>query len=240
MPFVLRECLAIFAADVLSSALAPAATAFQILVQAVLRSQPRSLAVVTREHRQFAVELFRDVHHEPGGKRLAEVVHALDRIDVVQMRNRLRWRCGVPLMRFVIGHRGVEARVSNQPAGDLVIADVIDGRGCDDQIGMDSPEELRHATSALVVKHNRQVSEFETKAVGTECLSGRFCLISANFRNLLSRHFRAAAITRRHRRNRNVMPSLRQPKQATSRLELYVVRMCMNGKNPPRITIVRH
>ncbi len=120
MPFGLREGFAESGADGGSASSAPAAAAFEVLVDAVLLAQPFALAGVAGEHLQLEIERGGDVEDELRLDGAAEPVETFESIHEIQMRDVIGRGRRLPLLRDVVRHAGVEAGVANQLAGHLV------------------------------------------------------------------------------------------------------------------------
>ena len=99
------------------------------------------------QHVSFDFEDRRSVDDERGLDGVAVPVRALDRIDIVEVRNLLEARGRIRLVSVVIRNGRIETGIADQPTGDFVVRHVIDGRSCQDDIRSNPPQSLGHSLS---------------------------------------------------------------------------------------------
>jgi hypothetical protein len=119
--------------------------------------------------------------------------------------------------------RGGEAGVADQEAGHLVIAQVVDRRRGQDDVGPDPPQDLGDPPTRLVVVEDGQVAELQAEAIGPDQVGRRSRLGPADLGDRLGVMLGAAAIAGRHRRERQVAAPLAQERQRPGALELDIV-----------------
>ena len=130
---------------------------------------------------------------------------------------------GLPLPGHVVGQRGGEAGVADQEAGHLVVAQVVDRRRGQDEVGPDPPQGLGDPPTRLVVVEDGQVAELQAEAIGPDQVGRRPRLGPADLGDRLGVVLGAAAIAGRHRRQRQVTARLAQERQRPGALELDIV-----------------
>ena len=180
MPFVLREGFAEGGSDLSTAGGAPAAAAFEILVDAVLLQEPVALAGVTGEHFQLQVERGGDIEDELRLDGAAEPIGRFDGIDEVQMRDVIGRGSGLPLASRIVRDAGVEAGVAEQLASHLVVRHVIDRRGGEDDVGADSAQDFGDSAASVVVVRDAQVAKLQAEVIGSEQIGGGFRFGSAD------------------------------------------------------------
>ena len=131
----------------------------------------------------------------------------------------------MPLVRDVVRDRRVETGVPDQSARNLVVAHVIDRRSGQDNVRPRAANELRHATTAVVVMHDAQIAEFQAEICRADHFGRAPGLAAADFRDLFGPKFRAAAVTGSHRRHDDLAAPLFQPQQGAGALNFDVIRM---------------
>ncbi len=231
MPFGLCESFAECSSDAGSASAAPAAAAFEVLVDAVLLSQPFALAGMAGEHLQLELERGRDVEDEFRLDRAAEPVETFKCIDEIQVRDMVGRRGRLPLLRLVVWHAGVEAGVPDESRGDFVVGHVIDRRSSHHDVGPSTADDFGDSATSVVVVRDAQVTELKTDVVGTDVVGGGFGFGSAHGRDFFRGEFRRAAISRSHRGGRNVAATLLEQRQRAGTLELNVIGVCVNRED---------
>ena len=127
----------------------------------MLPQQPVALAGVTGEHLPLDGEDARDIDDETGRDGTAVAVDPLDGVHEVEVGDPVERRGGLPLPRDEVGQGRGEASVADQQAGHLVVAQVIDRRCGQDQVGTHPPQDLSDPPPRLVVVEDRQVAELQ-------------------------------------------------------------------------------
>ena len=171
VPLVLAEALRLLDPDLAPAVRPPLGLALQVLVHPVLSEQPLALARVAGKHPALDVEDARHVDVEVDRHRAAFAVAALERIDEVEVRDLRERRGRVPLAGGIVRARRAEAGVADQQARHLVVAEVIDRRRGQDQVGPGPAQGLGDPPARIVIVEDRQVAELE--ADGTRPRSAR-------------------------------------------------------------------
>ena len=156
--------------------------------------EPDSLAGVFGEHGALASDDGGDVHDEIRGDELALAIASGDRIHEIEMRDAIERRGGGGDARVVVGSGGGEAGVADEGAGGLVIAEVIDGRCGEDEIGADFAESFGDAAARGVVGEDGEVAEFQAEVARADERGSCGGLAAAHGGDFLGRQLLRAAI----------------------------------------------
>ena len=149
--------------------------------------------------------------------RPAVAVGALDGVDVIEVGDPRQGGGGLPLPGRVVGDRGGEAGVADEQAGHLVVAQVVDRRRGQDEVGPGPPQGLGDPPARLVVVEDGQVAELQAEVIGPDQVGRRPRLAPADLGDRLGVMLGAAAIAGRHRRHRQVTARLAQAAPASRR-----------------------
>ncbi len=231
---VLPERLGVLDADLRAARGGPLGLALKVLVDPVLPEQPVPLAGVAGQHPPLDLEDRRDVHEKPRRLWPPVAVDPLDRVDKIEVGDLRQGGRGVPLSGRVVGDRRGEAGVAHEDAGHLVVAEVIDRRGRQHDVGPGPPQALRHPPPRLVVVEDRQVAELQAKEVGADPVGRLFGLGPPGRGDRLGVVLGAAAVAGGHRRHRDVAPRLAQQRERPRALKFQVVRVGVQGEDSRR------
>lgn len=136
--------------------------------------------------------------------------------------------------RRVVGDGSAETGISDEEAGHLVVAQVINWRSGQDHVRAGSSQSLDNPTTGLVVVEDRQVSELEANVLRGDDPRGGFRLSPTDRGDLVRLVFGAAAIPRGHSGDRHVMPGLTQEGEGSRALELDIIGVGMQRQNSNR------
>ena len=231
MAEVLPERLGVGDADLGPSVGPPSGLGVEVLVDPVLLQEPVALAGVAGEHPPLEVGDPRDVDEEPGGLGPAVAVEPFDRVDVIEVRDLRQGRGRLPLAGLVVGQGGGEAGVADQPARRLVVAEVVDRRRGQDEVGPGPPEGLDDPPTRLVVLEDRQVAELQADVIGPDQVGRRLRLGPPDGGDRLGVAVDAPAVAGRHRGQGDVATRLGEQGQGPGALELDVVGVGVDGQD---------
>ena len=164
MAGVTAEPFAIIEAHQTAALTGPAFHGEDVIVNAVLATEPFALAGMTGEHAALGLEGGLHVGYEVGLQRLAEAIHTGDGIDEVEVRN---GRQGLRRSRGVIGGGRSEGTIANQDAGGFMVAVIIDRRSGENQVGARPAEQFGDAPSGFVGVEDGHVAELGAAIFGS-------------------------------------------------------------------------
>ncbi len=199
----------------------------QVIVHAVLRTQPLPLAGMLAEHGALGLELAYDIHVKVCHYRPAFPVYAADRVHEVEMRNSGQGRRG--RWRNVIGRGRGKAGVPRQRAGRFVIAHVIHGRGRQHDVRPHVAHEAGDAPAARVVVKNGQIAELGAAIDGPNAPRGGRRFRPSDSGDLFRPAIARAAVSRRQAHDGYAVPLFRHLRQCACCQNLHVVRMRVYG-----------
>ncbi len=112
-----------------------------------------------------------------------------------------------------------------------MVAQVINGRGGQDQVGTSASQRLDNATTGRVVVEDRQVAELQAEKVGPNESGRRESFVSSNCRDDFGAKLGAPAISWGHRGDRDMMPRLDQQGERARALEFDIIGVSMDRQN---------
>src|SRR5689334_8150143 len=134
MAAILTEALTVGSSGDLAALPRPALHGLEIIVGAVVAAQPLSLAGMFGKHRALALKCRGNIHYEFRMDDAAFAVSPLERVHVIEVWNGIQDRRRQFAPRTIVRYRRSEACVPDQRAGSFVVAKIIHGRGCQDQL----------------------------------------------------------------------------------------------------------
>jgi len=221
MAAVLAEAFTIVDVGERATIACPALHRFEVFVDAMVLTEPVALARVLGEHFAFALKRRGNVHDEIGADELVLTVESTDRVHEIEVGDGLdRGAFGA-----IVRDRRAEAGVTDESADGFVVAEVIDGRGGQNDVRTDLSQEFDDTAARRLVIEDTEVAKLEAAVVRADA-GGGICSFAAAERGSFFRpEVARPAVARRERRHGDLMAGIGEQREGSAGEDFNVVGM---------------